>query len=74
MEEEKRDFPYGPVVKNPPSKAGDAGSTPGQGSKIPRTVEQHPTVGICAPKKISRMTHRSHMPPLRPNTAKYINT
>ena len=28
------DFPGGPVVKNPPSNAGDNGSIPGQGTKI----------------------------------------
>ena len=28
------------MVKNPPSQAGDAGSTPGQGTKIPHTVGQ----------------------------------
>ena len=31
-----KDFPGGPVVKNPPSNAGDAGSIPSQGTKIPR--------------------------------------
>ena len=31
------DFPGGAVVKNPPSDAGDKGSIPGQGSKIPNT-------------------------------------
>ena len=30
-----RDFPGGPVVKNPPSNAGDVGSIPGQGTKMP---------------------------------------
>ena len=29
-----RDFPGGPVVKNPPCNAGDTGSIPGQGTKI----------------------------------------
>ena len=29
------DFPGGPVVKTSPSKAGSAGSIPGQGTKIP---------------------------------------
>ena len=28
-------FPGGPVVKNPPSNAGDAGSIPGRGANIP---------------------------------------
>ena len=36
----KRDFPGGSVVKNPPSSAGDAGSVPGQGTKIPHAAGQ----------------------------------
>ena len=32
------DFPGGPVVKNPPSNAGDAGSIPGWGTKIPHAA------------------------------------
>ena len=35
-----RDFPGGPVVKNPPSNAGDTGSISGQGTKIPHAVGQ----------------------------------
>ena len=35
-----RDFPGGPVVKNPPSNAGDMGSVPGQGTEIPHPVGQ----------------------------------
>ena len=35
-----RDFPGGPVVKNPPYNAGDAGSIPGQGTKIPHAAGQ----------------------------------
>ena len=31
-----RDFPGGPVVKNLPCNAGDAGSIPGWGTKIPQ--------------------------------------
>ena len=34
------DFPGGPEVKNPPSNAGDAGSIPDQGTKIPRSSGQ----------------------------------
>ena len=36
----ERDFPGGPVVKNPPSKAGDQGSIPGLGAKIPHASRQ----------------------------------
>ena len=34
------DFPGGPVVKNPPSNAGDAGLIPGRGTKVPRATGQ----------------------------------
>ena len=34
---ERRDFPGSPVVKNPPSSAGDVGSIPGWGIQIPHT-------------------------------------
>ena len=35
-----RDFSGAPVVKNLPSKAGDTGSIPGPGTKIPRAAGQ----------------------------------
>ena len=35
-----RDFPGGPVVKNPPSSARDMGSIPGRGTKIPHAIKQ----------------------------------
>ena len=35
-----RDFPGGPVVKNPPSNAGDVGSIPGRVTRIPRATRQ----------------------------------
>ena len=35
-----RDFPGGPVVKNPRYNSGDTGLIPGQGLKIPHTAEQ----------------------------------
>ena len=34
------DFPGGPVIKNPPSNAGNVGSIPGQGTKIPYATGQ----------------------------------
>ena len=37
---ETRGNPGGPVVMNPPSNAGDAGLTPGQGTKIPYATEK----------------------------------
>ena len=35
-----RDFPGGPVVKNLPSNAGDAGLISGRGTKIPHAAGQ----------------------------------
>ena len=35
-----RGLPGGPVVKNPPCNAGDSGSIPGGGTKIPHAAEQ----------------------------------
>ena len=34
------DFPGGPVVKNPPTNAGNVGSIPGPGTEIPRVTGQ----------------------------------
>ena len=39
------DFPGGPVIKSSPSNAGDAGSIPGWGTKIPHGMGQ---LGPCA--------------------------
>ena len=33
-----RDFPGGPVVKNPPANAVDAGLIPGQGAQTPQAL------------------------------------
>ena len=38
--QEVGDFPGGPVVKNPPSNAGDVDSIPGRGTKIPHAAGQ----------------------------------
>ena len=49
-----KDFPGGPVVKNPPCNAGDAGSIPGQGTKIPYAAEQlspQAATRVCATMK-----------------------
>ena len=35
-----RDFHGGPVVKNPPSTAGDMGSIPDRGTRIPHAAGQ----------------------------------
>ena len=37
---DSRDFAGGPLVKNLPFNAGDVGSIPGQGTKIPHATEQ----------------------------------
>ena len=40
------DFPGGPVVKNPPSKAGNTGSIPARGTKIPHATGQLSTSAV----------------------------
>ena len=40
LEIQEGDLPGGPVVKNPPCDAGDAGSILGWGAGIPRAAEQ----------------------------------
>ena len=37
---EFRDFPGGPLVKNQPCNAGDAGAIPGRGAKSPHAAGQ----------------------------------
>ena len=37
---QSRDFPGGPVVKNPPCNARDAGSIPGPGTRFPHVAGQ----------------------------------
>ena len=73
-EVEARDFPGGPVVKNPPSNAGDKGSIPGWGTKIPHATGQiNPTA-----KSREKLMHHSEeherysMPKVKPNTTKTI--
>ena len=46
-----RDFPDGPVVKNPASKAGEVGLIPGQGTRIPLIL-----VGNTASEQLSPYT------------------
>ena len=63
-----RDFPGGPVVKNLPSNAGDAGLIPGQGTKIPRATGQ---LSPCATTtELACLNKRARMPqttePMRP--------
>ena len=51
-EVEARNFPGGPVVKNPPSNAGDKGSIPGWGTKIPHAIGQ---LNLCATTREAHM-------------------
>ena len=56
------DFPGGPVVKNPPSNAGDTGSIPGRGTKIPHAAGQlspHATT-----REPAHHNYRAHAPQL----------
>ena len=51
-----KDFPGGPVIENPPSNAGDTGSSSDQGNKVP-------------PYYLP-WGNRAHMPQRRPRAAK----
>ena len=62
------DFPDGPVVKNPPADAGDAGSIPGPGTKIPCAVGQLSLHTIR--EKPAHHDKRSQVPQLRPDVVK----
>ena len=46
MKTGKQDFPSGPVIKNPPANAGDAGSIPGSG-RSPRQGKDNPLQYFC---------------------------
>ena len=80
VKKNKQDFPGGPVIKNLPCNAGDVGSIPGQGTKIPHALEQlslcatatEPTCSAACAPQLESLHHmqRSHMPQLRPNAAK----
>ena len=69
------------MVRNPPCNAGDAGSILGWGTKIPHTAElvsssttNYWSPHLCATtSKSVCLNKRSHMPQLRPNSAKEIN-
>ena len=63
-----RDFTGGPVVKNLPCNAGDMGSIPDQGTKIPHAAEQ---LSSCTTtRKSVPSNERYHMMQLRPEAAR----
>ncbi|XP_055441259.1 uncharacterized protein LOC129655187 isoform X1 [Bubalus kerabau] len=64
-----RDFPGGPVVKNPPCNAGDQGSIPGRGTKIPHAEEQLSWSATTIHQESMCRNRRSHMMQLRSNAA-----
>ena len=62
-------FPGGPVVKNLPSDAGDAGSIPGRGTKIPHVARQLSLRATTREKPMCR-NEISRVPQLRPDATK----
>ena len=65
------EFLGGPAVKNPLSNAGDEGSTPSQGTKIPHAAAQLRFLTATREKPSGcNERPRPHVPQLRPNTAK----
>ena len=76
-------FPGGPVVENPRANAGDAGSSPGRGTKIPHAVRQLSPRAATTELRASTREKPAHhdeeptcrsggsrMPQLRPDAAK----
>ena len=64
------------MVKNPPSNAGDAGSIPGQGTKIPHAAGQlSPRAATAEPEHLNLREartpqQRAHVLQLRPDADK----
>ena len=58
---EDRDLPSGPVVKNQPCNAGDKGSNPGRGMKIPHAEKKLSTpVATTEPVSVSHNERPPH--------------
>ena len=53
-----KDFPGGPMVKNLPCNAGDAGFIPGRGTEIPHAVRQ---LSPCSTTKIRRVVTKTKL-------------
>ena len=74
---ESGDVPSGPVVKNPPCSAEEAGSVPDWETKIPHATQQvSPRATTVETMHHNRRVHelrgRFHTLPLRPDTAKFF--
>ena len=54
LHEKYKDFPGGPVVKNPPSNARDVGLIPGWGTKIPHAKITQATKPVCLTKDLAQ--------------------
>ena len=65
-----RDFLGGPVVKNPPANAGDAGSNPGWGAGIPHAVGHLSLHATTREQPPLSKTREKPAPQPRPSTAK----
>ena len=53
-------LPWWSMVKNPPSNAGDAGSVPGRGTKIPHATGQ---LSLCVPTtEVTCLNERACVP------------
>ena len=56
------DFPGGLVVRNPPSSAGNVGSIPGRGTRIPHAEEQlSPQTAITEPTHCNERQHMTQL-------------
>ena len=62
-----RDFPGGPVVGSCPSNAGDMGSIPDQGTRIPHASEQLSPCATTAEPACPRACELQRKIPMQPN-------
>ena len=59
-------FSGGPLIQNPPCSAGDAGSIPGQGTKLPHAAEQlSPHTATTEPTHLSQRTLNCNKDPVQ---------
>ena len=63
----KEGFLGGPVVKNLSCNAGDAGSIPGRGPKIPRALRQ---LSLCRARQVACLNYLASAPKWRPSTGR----
>ena len=67
LKSRQREGFLGPVVKNLSCNAGDTGSIPGRGTKIPRALRQ---LSLCRARQVACLNYLPSAPKWRPSTGK----